>query len=87
MQRRHFLSGIASLVGGIALERAIPFNRVWSFPSNIVVMRPIDLVSGKGIPVAFIRAYDDYQARLVHTFDMLYGFPRIRYKATNIIGE
>jgi len=36
MNRRSFLTGLAALVGGIALEEAIPFNRVWSFPSKIV---------------------------------------------------
>jgi len=37
MNRRSFLSGLAALVGGIALEEAIPFGRVWSFPKNIVI--------------------------------------------------
>jgi len=40
MNRRSFLTGIGALVGGIALEQAIPFNRVWSFPREIVVVRP-----------------------------------------------
>lgn len=31
------MAGLAALVGGIALEQAIPFNRVWSFPSKIVI--------------------------------------------------
>lgn len=37
MNRRNFLQGIAALVGGIAIEKAIPFGRVWSFPSRIVI--------------------------------------------------
>lgn len=37
MNRRSFLAGLSALVGGIALEQAIPFNRVWSFPKQIVV--------------------------------------------------
>lgn len=35
MERRGFLKGLAALVGGIALEQAVPFGRVWSFPKEI----------------------------------------------------
>jgi hypothetical protein len=35
MDRRQFLRGFGALIGGIALEQAIPFGRVWSFPSVI----------------------------------------------------
>lgn len=38
IQRRNFLTGLAVLVSGIALEQAIPFNRVWSFPKEIRVV-------------------------------------------------
>lgn len=37
MNRRNFLTGLATLIGGVAIESAIPFNRVYSFPSNIVI--------------------------------------------------
>ncbi len=37
MDRRRFLSMFGLGVAGIALGEAIPFNRVWSFPSKIVV--------------------------------------------------
>lgn len=37
MNRRSFLGGLAALVGGLAVEKAIPLGRVWSFPSKIVV--------------------------------------------------
>ena len=37
MNRRGFLAGLGALIGGIAIEKAIPFNRVWSFPKNIVI--------------------------------------------------
>ena len=40
MNRRSFLSGLAALVGGVAIEQAIPFGRVWSFPKNIVIAKP-----------------------------------------------
>jgi len=37
MERRGFLKLLGLGVAGIALDQAIPFNRVWSFPKNIVV--------------------------------------------------
>ena len=36
MNRRGFIKSLGFLVGGITLNEAIPFGRVWSFPSNIV---------------------------------------------------
>lgn len=35
MNRRSFLSGLGALVGGLALEQAVPFGRVWSFPTDL----------------------------------------------------
>lgn len=43
MNRRAFLSGIGALVGGIAIEKAIPFGRVWSFPKEIKCINKEDL--------------------------------------------
>ncbi|HWF03560.1 MAG TPA: twin-arginine translocation signal domain-containing protein [Candidatus Angelobacter sp.] len=37
MDRRGFLKGLAALVGGVALEQAVPLGRVWSFPKEIKV--------------------------------------------------
>lgn len=37
LSRRKFLGGLGALIGGIAVEQAIPFNRVWSFPKKIVI--------------------------------------------------
>jgi hypothetical protein len=39
MDRRGFMRLFAGGVAGIALGQAIPFNRVWSFPKEIVVPR------------------------------------------------
>lgn len=39
MNRRSFLRSAVAAVGGIALEEAIPFGRVWSFPSKIVIRK------------------------------------------------
>ena len=40
MNRRNFISGLTALIGAQALEQ-IPGNRVWSFPSKIVIKRPV----------------------------------------------
>ena len=37
MNRRNFLTRLGLVAGGLALDQAIPFNRVWSFPKEIVV--------------------------------------------------
>lgn len=41
MNRRGFLKALGVGVAGIALKEAIPFNRVWSFPKNIVIADPL----------------------------------------------
>jgi hypothetical protein len=47
MNRRSFLQGLSALVGGVAIEQAIPFNRVWSFPKNIVIPNRYQIVDRK----------------------------------------
>lgn len=37
MDRRSFLKGLGLIVGGVAINEAIPFNRVWSFPKEIKI--------------------------------------------------
>ena len=37
MNRRNFLGLLGMGVAGLALDHAIPFNRVWSFPKEIVI--------------------------------------------------
>jgi hypothetical protein len=37
MERRRFLGIFVAGVAGIAIEQAIPFGRVWSFPKEIVI--------------------------------------------------
>lgn len=37
MNRRGFLAGLGTLIGGVVIEKAIPFNRVWSFPKEIII--------------------------------------------------
>lgn len=43
MKRRNFLLGLGAAVAGVAVERAIPFARVWSFPSKIRIFNAADL--------------------------------------------
>jgi hypothetical protein len=40
MDRRRFLGLLGLGVAGIALDEAIPLNRVWSFPARIVIPEP-----------------------------------------------
>lgn len=40
VNRRGFISGLGALIGGVALDQAIPLGRVWSFPS---VIKPANL--------------------------------------------
>lgn len=43
MNRRSFLGLFGAGVAGIAISKAIPFGRVWSFPKEIVIASPEDL--------------------------------------------
>jgi hypothetical protein len=43
VDRRGFFKLFGLGIGGIALEQAIPFNRVWSFPTKIMLpVHPFD---------------------------------------------
>jgi hypothetical protein len=42
LNRRAFLGSLVAGVAGIALDKAIPLGRVWSFPSKIVVPAACD---------------------------------------------
>lgn len=37
--RRQFITGLTSLIGGVAIQDAIPLGRVWSFPSKIILAK------------------------------------------------
>jgi hypothetical protein len=69
MDRRKFLQLVGLGAGGIVLEQAIPFNRVWSFPKNIVVPNhKLDGVLGKSFSFETYLEVGD-----VVTFDKLPG--------------
>lgn len=65
MNRRGFLQMLGVSVGGIAVEQAIPFNRVWSFPKNIIIPQPAS--------VRFLQAWDIYESRLIQRVDIAFG--------------
>lgn len=73
MNRRNFLAGISALVGGLAVNEAIPFGRVWSFPSKIVVPQTLYFH-----PDAFALAFQDGAAAFSRAprgeVGTLYGF-------------
>lgn len=69
MNRRGFLKFLPAAVGGLALAEAIPFSRVWSFPSKIEIAQPATL--------RFVRAYDPIADRAICRLDVLYGFSTI----------
>jgi hypothetical protein len=46
MNRRRFFELLGMGVSGIALEQAIPFNRVWSFPKDIILAKQDSLRDG-----------------------------------------
>jgi hypothetical protein len=50
VNRRHFLGLFGLGVAGIALDQAIPFNRVWSFPKEIKIAFFPPVMFGGGEP-------------------------------------
>lgn len=56
MNRRNFLIGLGTLIGGIALDQAVPLGRVYSFPKVI-----------KCLNVEAPRIYEVSGSRLIRT--------------------
>jgi hypothetical protein len=71
MDRRRFLGFLGAGVAGVALEQAIPFNRVWSFPKEIALQ---NVVLAEPCTVRFISAWDPTLRKVINRFDVLYGF-------------
>jgi hypothetical protein len=58
MNRRGFFKLFSAGVAGIAIEKAIPFGRVWSFPSKIVVPETGNyFLTHEEVAAAFLRVY------------------------------
>jgi hypothetical protein len=51
MERRRFFKLLGSTVAGAALEEAIPFGRVWSFPSKIVIAPELTWITTEALLV------------------------------------
>jgi hypothetical protein len=69
MERRRFLGLLSGILGGIALEQAIPFGRVWSFPKEIVVNDFIVLPPGSSARI--VEARDFWAGRMVQRLDVI----------------
>ncbi len=80
LNRRGFLGLLGGAGVGIALEQAIPFGRVWSFPTKIKPIaydqvfygRP-HLLTVDWVTEETLRALTD-QIRFSDRLDVLYGF-------------
>jgi hypothetical protein len=73
MNRRKFLESIGLLVGGIAIEQAIPKSRVWSFPNEIRfaqggIVPACDYVVGQS-PFGSEVKIDHTFKRYIHEYD------------------
>lgn len=81
MNRRSFLGGLAALVGGLAVEEAIPLGRVWSFPSKIVVpvqcviKQYVDYISFSDLVLSSRLDFDDLDGRN----DLAYRYTPLRF--------
>lgn len=79
MERRRFLGLFAAGVAGVALDQAIPFNRVWSFPKNIVVPNfvGIDLALGSDLTrfTKWTRSCDRLEVGDIVTMNVVYAAP------------
>jgi hypothetical protein len=75
MNRRNFLRGLAAVVGGVAIDQAIPLGRVWSFPREIKIAP-----SG----VRILRSWKPGESALMNRIDAILGFnmadPELDYR-------
>lgn len=76
MNRRRFLGFLGLGAAAVAAEQVIPFNRVWSFPKEIVM--PGSLVIPPGASVRFVEIWDASEARMISRFDMAFGFGALK---------
>lgn len=76
MNRRGFLQLLGLGAGAIAAEQVIPFNRVWSFPTQIVM--PGSLIIPPGASVRFVEVWDACEVRMISRFDMAFGFGELK---------
>jgi len=73
VNRRGFLQGLGALIGGVAIQEAIPFGRVWSFPKEIKIVRSESQVDKmnqilKEVYGPEIRKWMAHQSRMMELF-------------------
>jgi hypothetical protein len=72
VNRRGFLGMLAAGLAGAAIAEQIPFGRVWSFPSKIIV--PGNVILPAGSTVRFIRAWSpEFMGSIISRIDVLRG--------------
>jgi|FreactTroBogLake_1042271.scaffolds.fasta_scaffold51506_2 hypothetical protein len=76
MQRRQFLKFFSAGIAGLALDQAIPFGRVWSFPKEIVIFKGLDLAHKFDFSANQLRAFE----MLNRTIDKWQRAPRFWYR-------
>jgi hypothetical protein len=73
MQRRNFLKGLGVIVGGLVIEQAVPFGRVYSFPTKIKCVNAAATISE--IEAALEAMWSNYTIQpdyvFVHESDLL----------------
>lgn len=87
MDRRTFLKKLGLTVGGLALQEAIPFNRVWSFPKEIKVVnvpKYTHLSYALGTKISW-ELIEDYTYQLVPRILMIH--PDMLPLAKEILGK
>jgi hypothetical protein len=67
LDRRRFLSFLGAGIAGLALDQAIPFGRVWSFPKEIVIAQPVWRTD--------LAPWDMLAARMPIMYDAYCGLP------------
>jgi hypothetical protein len=69
LTRRGLLGSLAAIAGGIILDRAIPFGRVYSFPREIKCMNVFNGCPGLGFDDAVSNHWDPSGARFMRLSD------------------
>jgi hypothetical protein len=86
MNRRGFLQGLGAMISGIAIEKAIPFNRVWSFPKEIVIPKKyIHLTYALGTKVSWELIEDDFYKTICSQPKYVLIPPELKPLAENIL--
>lgn len=78
MERRGFLKLFSVGIAGLALEQAIPFGRVWSFPKNIVIAPSLDDINTRWINMEILLQVKKNLRAASDPFGVYWELPVIR---------